>query len=95
MCARRRLQAFLASNHPDAVLRLRKHRRFAGYMATLEIPTPEGSLLVESGCSTKPSDCYRDILTSLREDEAMFGGFEREEARFQSYLEEVAQQEVA
>jgi hypothetical protein len=65
-------------------------------MATLEIPTPEGSLLlVDSGCSTKPSDCYRDLLAYLEADEAMFGKFDCEEARFQSYLEEVAQQEVA
>jgi len=77
MSARRRLNAYLASHHPDSVLRLRKHRRFAGFIAKLEIPTPEGSLLVESGCSTKPSDCYRDILTSLQEEEAMFAGFER------------------
>ena len=94
MSDRQRLAAFLASNHPDAVLRL-TGSRWKGFHAELEIPTPEGSLLVESGCSTKPADCYRDILTSLREDEAMFGGFEQEEARFQSYLEEVAQQEVA
>jgi len=94
MSARQRLQAFLASNHPDAVLRLTGSRS-RGFIAKLEIPTPEGSLLTESGCSPKAADCYEDLLAYLEEDKAMFAGFEREEARFQSYLEEVAQQEVA
>ena len=77
MSARRCLELHLASRHPMSVIRLRKHRRFAGYIAKVEIPTPEGFLVVESGCSTKPSDCYRDIIASLEEDEAMFSGFER------------------
>ena len=94
MSDRQRLAAFLASNHPDAVLRL-TGSRWKGFHAELEIPTPEGSLKVDSGWSEKACYCYRDMLATLEEDKAMFAGFEREEARFQSYLEEVAQQEVA
>ena len=94
MSARRRLQAFLAINHPDSVLRLIGSRS-RGFIAKLEIPTPEGSLRTESGCSPKAADCYEDLLAYLEEDKAMFAGFEREEARLEAYLEEVAQQEVA
>lgn len=77
MSARRRLAAYLASHHPESAIRLWKHRRFAGFIAKVEILTPEGFLIVESGCSTKPADCYRDCLAYLEEDEATFSGFDR------------------
>ena len=76
MSARQRLNAFRASNHPDSVLRLTGSRS-RGYVAKLEIPTPEGSLLVDSGWSEKSAHCYEDLLATLEEEKAMFAGFER------------------
>lgn len=76
MSARQRLQAFLASNHPDSVLRL-TGCRWKGFSATVEIPTPEGSLIVDSGWSEKSAHCYEDLLATLEEEKAMFAGFER------------------